>query len=273
MKWQALKAQVFLIKSSKLFNVKKEVRVFFTSLMFFTRLPCPKWVDHSPEYFRESARYLPLVGIIVGLIGAIVYSLSSLIFPKSISILLSMVSTIYVTGAFHEDGLSDMVDGFGAGWTKTDILKIMKDSHTGTYGVIALLSVLSLKFASLYQISPMLIPLAIVAAQSLSRFCALTLLFTHDYARDSIDSKVKSAASKISLSSLVVGAIFTTIPLLLFYNSKVFLTLIPVFTTLWYLGRMFKKRIGGQTGDCLGGIQQITEIIFYLSFILVWKYI
>src|SRR5271155_1493195 len=109
--------------------MKKEIKIFLTAVMFFTRIPCPSWVDHSPEYLRESARYLPLVGIIVGAIGAIVYIVSSVIFPHAIALLLSMLVTILVTGAFHEDGLADMCDGFGGGFTKESILRIMSDSR------------------------------------------------------------------------------------------------------------------------------------------------
>src|SRR5437868_4874930 len=102
--------------------MKREFRIFLTAVMFYTRLPCPKWVDHSSEYLGKSARYLPLIGIIIGGIGAVVYEISLLVFPSAIALLLSMIATIYITGALHEDGVSDVCDGFGAGWKKDDIL-------------------------------------------------------------------------------------------------------------------------------------------------------
>jgi len=253
--------------------MKKEFRIFLTTIMFFTRLHCPKWVDHSPEYLQKSSRYLPLIGIIVGIIGALVYLASSFVFPRSIAILMSMISTIYVTGAFHEDGLADMCDGFGGGFSKEAILRIMKDSRTGTFGVIGLLFVLALKFNALYQIPFMQLPLVLIAGHALSRFVTTTLLYTHDYAREEANSKVKQAAARMSARSLVVGAIFGIAPLILFFNPYIFLLLIPVFLTRWYLGKLFMKRIGGQTGDCAGATQQICEVVFYLSFIVLWKFI
>ena len=81
--------------------MKREIRIFFTALMFFTRIPCPKWSDHSPEYLTKSSRYFPLVGFIVGAIGALIYYLSAFVFPHSIAILLSMVATNLTTGPFH----------------------------------------------------------------------------------------------------------------------------------------------------------------------------
>jgi len=253
--------------------LKKEIRIFFTALMFFTRIPCPKWVDHSPEYLSKSSRYFSFVGIIVGGIGALVYYGCSFIFPHPLAILLSMISTILATGAFHEDGLADMCDGFGGGWTKESILRIMKDSRIGTYGVVGLCSVLAIKFTCLYLIDVKLIPLVLISAHALSRFTASTLLYTLDYVRDDADSKSKPAAGRMSAFSLCVGAFWGIAPLALFLNYYIFILLIPLFIARWYLGYYFKKWIGGQTGDCGGATQQICEVIFYLGFIVLWKYI
>ena len=253
--------------------MKKEIRIFFAALMFFTRLPCPKWLDHSSEYLAKSSRYFPLVGIIVGSIGALVYYGSSIVFPLPLAILLSMISTIFATGAFHEDGLADMCDGFGGGWNKQDILRIMKDSRSGTYGVVGLCSTLAFKFTALYYIDSTLIPLVLIAGHSLSRFMASTLLYDLDYVREDDQSKAKPAAGRMSASSLFVGLLFGISPLVLFFNYYIFLLLIPVFMIRWYLGRFFIKWIGGQTGDCAGATQQICEVVFYLSFIALWKYI
>lgn len=254
--------------------MKKEIRIFLTAVMFFTRIPCPSWVDHSSEYLSKSTRYLPLIGIIVGAIGALVYIVSSFILPRTIALLLSMIAAIYITGAFHEDGLSDMCDGFGGGWSKEDILRIMKDSRIGTFGVIGLLSVLALKFAALYQIPSMQIPLVLISGNAFSRFVATTLLYTHKYVREDADSKAKLAATvQMSKKSLIIGGVFGIAPLFLFFNYYIFLLLIPVFLTRWYLGRLFMNKIGGQTGDCIGAAQQICEVVFYLSFLVLWKFI
>ncbi|HWY97589.1 MAG TPA: adenosylcobinamide-GDP ribazoletransferase, partial [Bacteroidia bacterium] len=156
--------------------MKKEIRIFFTALMFFTRIPCPKWVDHSEEYLNKSSKYFPLMGWIVGGFSALIYFGGTYIFPVSIAILLSMVASIWITGAFHEDGLADVCDGFGGGWTKEKILLIMKDSRVGAFGVIGLVMVLLIKYVSLSSIPSMgklFVPFIIVSAHSLSRFFAV----------------------------------------------------------------------------------------------------
>jgi len=253
--------------------LKKEIRIFFTALMFYTRIPCPKWVDHSQEYLTRSLRYFSLVGIIVGGIGALVYYGCSFIFPHPLALLLSMIATIVATGAFHEDGLADMCDGFGGGWTKESILRIMKDSRVGTFGVVGLCSVLAIKFVCLYYIDSKLIPLVLISAHALSRFAASTLSYTLDYVRDDADSKAKPATGRMSTLSLYVGAVFGIAPSVLFLNCYVFALLVPVFMARWYLGHYFKKWIGGRTGDCSGATQQICEVIFYLSLLVLWKFI
>lgn len=253
--------------------MKKELTIFFTALMFFTRIPCPKWVDHSPDYLTKSSRYFPLVGWIVGSIGALVYLAASFLFPVAIAILLSMISTILTTGAFHEDGLGDMCDGFGGGWTKEKILLIMKDSRTGTYGIVGLIAVLGLKFTTLLYMDPGQIPIALITGHALSRFAASTLLYTLDYVRDEDQSKAKPAAQKMSGTSLFIAGVFGIAPLFLFFDPFVFLALIPVAAMRWYLIRLFKKWIGGQTGDCSGATQQLCEVVFYLSLVARWKFI
>ncbi len=253
--------------------MKKEIHIFFTALMFFTRIPCPKWVNHDPEYLKLSSKYFPLVGIIVGGIGALVFYGASFVFSTEISLLLSMFATIYTTGAFHEDGFADVCDGFGGGWTKDKILLIMKDSRLGTYGTIGLLLILSIKFAALRETEVYYIPLIIISGHSLSRFIATTLIFTHPYVRDTEDSKAKPAAKSMSLQMVLISGLFGIAPLLFFKNPMIFLTLIPMYLSKMFLGAKFKKWIGGQTGDCAGAVQQLSEMLFYLTFIVLWKYI
>lgn len=253
--------------------MKKEIHIFFTALMFFTRIPCPKWVDHDPLYLQKSSRYFPLVGILVGSIGAVIFYGFSFIFSVEIALLLSMFSTIYATGAFHEDGFADVCDGFGGGWTKDKILLIMKDSRLGTYGTVGVLLILAIKFAVLREIDVTYIPLVIISGHSLSRFIATTLLYTHEYVRDTDDSKAKPAAKKMSASMLLISGVFGIVPLIFFFNSFIYVVLIPMYISKAFLATKFKKWIGGQTGDCAGAVQQLSEVTFYLSLIALWKYI
>lgn len=251
----------------------REIRIFFTALMFYTRIPCPKWVDHDPIYMKESARYFSLIGWIVGGIGAGVFWVANLLYSVEISLVLSIASTIRITGAFHEDGLADVGDGFGGGWTKEKIILIMKDSRLGTFGVLSLVLVLLLKFSSLKSIPTEWIPLALIAGNVLSRVVATRMLIRGNYVSNNPDNKSENAAKKLSLTSFSINLVIG-LSVFLFFNHWLFLLiLIPLFICEELMYRFYNKWIGGYNGDCAGAVQQITEVLFYLGLIALWKFI
>ncbi|MTI31005.1 adenosylcobinamide-GDP ribazoletransferase [Xanthovirga aplysinae] len=253
--------------------MKRQSRLFFTALMFYTRIPGPFGYEYSEEESHKSIRFFPLIGWIVGGASALTFYAASLLLPPMISVPLAMISSIWLTGAFHEDGFADVCDGFGGGWTKERILEIMKDSRVGAYGVIGLVMLLLLKFGLLMTIPSQLLPFSLITAHSLSRLMATTFIFTHEYARNDESSKVKTLTSKPTLKDGVIAFLFGLIPLFLFESWQVFLLIIPLYVTKIFLARFFNKWIGGYTGDCLGATQQLCEVVFYLSLIILWKFI
>lgn len=245
--------------------LRNELEYFFGAIRFFTRLPVPRWVGHSSEALERSSRYFPLVGLIVGAIAALTFALAMLVWPKTLAVLAAMAITLYVTGAFHEDGWSDMVDGFGGGWEKTQILAIMKDSRIGSFGAVALVMMLLTKFCALVEIDAALIAFSLIAGHTLSRLCATLVMAALDYVRD--EGKAKPMATSIGPGSLAFAALTALLSLLpLLFVLPVRQTLAGLvlagLATLW-LARMFKKQIGGYTGDCLGATQQLSEAAFY----------
>jgi adenosylcobinamide-GDP ribazoletransferase len=243
--------------------LRRELEYFFGAVRFFTRLPVPAWVGHSAEMLNHSARYFTLLGLIVGLIGALVFALTSFFFPKTLAVLLAMAATILVTGAFHEDGWADMVDGFGGGWTRERTLEIMKDSRIGSYGAIALVLLLLAKFMALVELDMLLVAPALIAGHALSRLCATSVMHFLDYARD--EGKAKPLATRISLGELAVAGFFGLIALVLLPPLSVITgVLLAAAATAW-LTRKFHHRLGGYTGDCLGATQQLAEVAFYLG--------
>ena len=271
--------------------MKKEINIFLTALMFYTRIPCPRWVDHSAEYLNISTKYFPLVGWIVGAVSGLTFFLLNFVLPVSVSLALSMLAGIFITGGFHEDGLADTCDAFGGGWTKEKILAIMKDSRVGAFGVIGLVMTLLVKFIALLEIAALtpkfdlflmneevsqwlFMPSVLIAGNSLSRFAAATVIYTHQYVRSDGNSKAKPVAEgKAGFWALIVMAIFGMFPLVLLNTWWAFVLIIPVLLVRQYLAGYFKKWIGGYTGDCLGAVQQISEVVFYLMLIILWKLI
>jgi adenosylcobinamide-GDP ribazoletransferase len=256
----------------------QEVRIFFTALMFYTRIPCPSFTDHKEEYLNRATRYFPLIGFIVAVISLTAFAGASYLFSPEISVLLSMIVSVFTTGAFHEDGFADTCDGFGGGWTQEKILAIMKDSRVGTYGVIGLVLILSLKFYALLNISAktnlLTFGLLLISGHVLSRFSAIQIIRFMAYSREDAQSKVKPVAKGISTFDISIASIFTAIPLVCLASQHVIFlaALLPVLAATLYLIWYFNKWIGGYTGDCLGATQQVNEVVFYLSMLALWKY-
>jgi adenosylcobinamide-GDP ribazoletransferase len=256
--------------------------------MFLTRLPVPRFTDHSPEYLQQSSRYLPLVGWIVGGISALVFLVFNKYMSEDIALLASIIAGVLTTGAFHEDGFADVCDGFGGGWTKEKILLIMKDSRLGTFGVIGLISILSAKFLLLKEL-PKFTPdlqhpsiniflnyknflLLIIAAHAVSRLMPVFVIRFFDYATDPDTSKVKPQVSqRPSVGSLIIAMVCAGVPFI-FLNWYFLLAIVPVALVARQLAVYFRKWIGGYTGDCLGAIQQVGETAFYLSALIIWRY-
>jgi adenosylcobinamide-GDP ribazoletransferase len=253
--------------------MRKQIEIFFTALMFYTRIPCPKWVTHDAEYLNKATRYFPLMGWIVGGASAAVFLGADLLFNTPVAVLLSMIASVFITGAFHEDGFADVCDGFGGGWTKEKILDIMKDSRTGAYGVVGAVLILLLKYTSLLSINSQELFLVLIAAHSFSRLCTVLIIITSRYVRENDDAKAKPLAKTITFNEILPAVFFGLAPLALFLNLKIMLVLLLPLLGTFYLRWYFHKWIGGYTGDCLGATQQVTELLFYLSVIAVWKFI
>jgi adenosylcobinamide-GDP ribazoletransferase len=254
--------------------MKKEGRIFLTAVMFLTRLPVPRFVDHSAEYMRQAPRYFPAVGWIVGGIASLFYFLGSRYISTDIGILASMIAGVLVTGAFHEDGFADVCDGFGGGWKKEKILVIMKDSRIGAFGAIGLIALFGTKYLLLKEIavSPVFIA-GLIAAHSLSRLMPVLVMQTADYAGDPDTSKSGAMTSRrISTGSLVTAVVLGVAPFALL-PQRYLLVLVPALLATLLLYRYFRRWIGGYTGDCLGAIQQVTEIVIYLGIVVIWRYI
>lgn len=256
----------------------KEWRYFLLALGFFTRIPVPQFANFQEEYLNHSAKYFPLIGVIVGLCGAAAFMVSVIVLPQHIAVLISMATTIYLTGAFHEDGLADSTDGFGGGWQREQILTIMQDSRLGTYGAAALFFALFSKFQLLNVLSTNSIPLAMIAAHAISRLAAVWVMATLPYAKPA--GKAKPLATHISGRALwlanllgllpylgIIGLLLSRHPLML-VMKLVALTLVPMLLAwLWWRNKM-KHWLSGYTGDALGATQQITELCFYLGLVL-----
>ncbi len=245
--------------------ISTELKRFCAALMFFTRIPCPAWASHSDTQMGHAAKYFPLVGVLVGATASVVASLALRIYPQPVAILLSMVTTLLITGAIHEDGFADSCDGFGGGQTQEQILRIMQDSRIGTFGTVGLILLLALKFETLTLLAPEMLAIVLVAGHSISRLIAISFLHTHFYVRPEGTGKSHAIAQKMSTTDLALACVFGLLPLALFSLRQALFTLAVLLVARFLIGGYLTRRLGGYTGDCLGAAQQVSEILFYLT--------
>ena len=230
------------------------------AVQFLTTLPIHGNHVREDKDLGRSMMFYPIVGLFMGAITLAIYKLVSYFFLSSVSLVIATIASIVLTGGLHIDGFADMCDGFYAGQDKTGILTIMKDSHIGTMAVIGVFCLLLLKLsllASLLSRGKLMVAFLIVP--SISRWVMTVVAASYPYARaegGTAKPFVQNAGpTEISLSSVFILIIsyFLAGPAGILIS---FLTVgIALLIMIWV-----KRKIGGITGDVLGGMNEISEV-------------
>lgn len=254
-------------------NIFTPINYLFHALIFWTRIPVSKYVDFDKQILFRSRVLGPIVGLIIGGSGAIVFSIFQNHLGKDISILLAILITIILTGGLHEDGLADSIDAFGGGHSKKDTLNIMKDSRIGTFGSLALIFAFTITFVSLIQLPAFVIPSILIFAHVTSRLATLPLMLFLTYVRHDTDfEKIMQEKSKyIDIKGVILISIFTLTLSLWFFDFQGMWFLILTFLVSFLSGSYYKHHIGGMTGDCYGATIKITEIACYILAVFIYK--
>lgn len=250
---------------------RTEAAPFALALQFLTRLPVPFQVAFSPAAQAASPRWYAGVGVVVGLIAGIVYWAVSGVFAPLIAVLIATAAQLVVTGALHEDGFADACDGLGGTRPRARVLEIMRDSHIGTYGVLGLGMMLAGRVAALSSMPVVAVPFVMIAAHACSRACMLWVMASSDYVRDTgAATGVAGGLDQRAVVTCFATAALALVPLLFVVPvMAVLLGLAGLFAGYIVMRQRFESRLGGYTGDCLGAVQQCSELGFYLG-LLVW---
>lgn len=235
------------------------------AFIFFTRLPFWRLREIPATSFKHVVPYWPFVGWLTGGIMAGVLWLSAQILPFPVAVIIAICSRLLVTGALHEDGLADFLDGFGGGTNRERILVIMKDSHTGSYGMIGLILYFLLSWTLLISMPLILACLVIATGDAWTKFTSSQVINCLPYARKEEDSKAKIVYSRMSFKELLVVFICGILPLVLLLPMKYWMAgLLPIVTVI-LLCLLMKRKLNGYTGDCCGATFLISEISFYIG--------
>ena len=255
-------------------NLARELRLFLVAMQFYSRLPVPRsllgWMGWDPGWLAPATRYFPLVGVLVASLTAVVYAACGLVLPHGVALAVAMAAGLMLTGAFHEDGLADYCDAMGGHHDRERLLEIMKDSRIGTYGAAALVLMLLGRFETLAALDPSWVGASLVCAAAASRGCSVAVMATLPYLRDQGQAIAKPIAQGLKPADGAVAFAIALAPCLLAAlwtgERAVFLSGLgcAALATAW-LRRRIRIRLGGYTGDCLGAVQQISELAFLLG--------
>lgn len=233
-------------------------------LVFMTRLPLRLDDRTQNRSLADACALLPLVGVVVGLVGAAVLWLTQTVgLPPMAAAAIAVAATILLTGALHEDGLADVADGFGGGLEKARKLEIMHDSRVGSYGVIAiglslilritLIADIALRFESFWAISGMLVAMHVIARGLLPAVMATLPLARSDGLAAAAQRPGSQRAGAAAAICLLIAAVCLG-PIAGIVAFAV--ATIAVVMVAW----LARRQIGGYTGDVLGAAEQVAEI-------------
>ncbi|MER8916861.1 adenosylcobinamide-GDP ribazoletransferase [Mesorhizobium sp. M0761] len=231
-------------------------------LVFFTRLPLPVF-DLRGRSLADAIWAAPVAGLAVAVAGAVVYAAGVQVgLAPGPAAALALAATLLATGCLHEDGLSDVADGFGGGKTRDKRLEIMRDSRIGAYGAAALGLSMLIRWSALSQlVNPTGVLFALIAAHAASR--GLLGAFMH-LAPAARSDGLSAGAGTVSTQTAVLGAVLGAIPLLTLGLGGAFAALILLALVFSALRALCLNQIGGHTGDTIGALQQLGEITVLL---------
>ena len=200
-------------------NTSKWYQNLWAALIFFTRLPFWRVYQPPKESYRAVVEFWPLTGWLTGGVMAAILYFAPALFPYPLVVALAILARVLMTGALHEDGLADFCDGFGGGNDRDSILRIMKDSHIGTYGVLGLVLYFLLLFLALSNLPPTTAALTVLAADPFSKMLAGQVVQMMPYARTEADAKNRVVYRKVNVAGsigLAFQGLLPILPLLFF---------------------------------------------------------
>jgi adenosylcobinamide-GDP ribazoletransferase len=249
------------------------MRLFLVAVQFLTRLPV-RLKQFDPAWLNDCVRHFPLVGLLVGGVGAGVLVAASQVWPAWVAAVLALAATVAVTGGFHEDGLADTFDALGGVVSRDKALAIMKDSRIGSYGALALGLSLLLRAALLAVLAtrPMLGAVAaLLASHAFARAAAVGVMVSLPYGGDAEHAKAKPLALAVAPRNLGIGLLWCGLLAAVLAGLgvapvRLLLAVVAAACVAGLMRGWLRRRLGGYTGDGLGATEQLAEIAVLLAF-------
>lgn len=236
------------------------------ALQFLTIIPVKIKDIHKPR--PHSLIYFPIIGLLLGLILIVVSKLLTIFgFQQFIVNVILVILLIILTGGIHLDGLADTCDAFLSRKTKDEMLKIMQEPHIGVMGVLSIISILFLKIAFLSSVNLILKHTALLLMCILSRWSLVLAMFLFPYARK--EGKAKIFIQGITFKIFSLATIIGVILAVLIWQIKGIIIVLITGAIAYLIGKFINRKLNGITGDTLGAMNELIEVIVLFSICLI----
>jgi len=232
------------------------------AVTFLTRLPLPTTAALTAAILP----WFPVVGALIGLVGAAVYATASLVLAPLLAAALAIATTMLLTGALHEDGLADAADAWGGASDREEALRILRDPAHGTYGVLAIVLSVVLRVGALMALAPATAATVLPAVHATSRGLLVGLMWTTRPARD---DGMAAALSTTAVRALLAAAATAALGIGLLGTAFIPAAVVAI-AAGWLVRWLAVRRIGGLTGDVLGAAEQLVEVCLLVLFAAPW---
>ena len=247
-------------------RARHQYRACLVAVQFLTRLPTPR-VDLADEGERrallgQAPAYFPAVGALVGATTAGTILLAGRFWPAGVAVVIGLLGEAVLTGAFHEDAVADCCDAFGGGWTREDVLRILKDSRVGAFGALGLGLAVALRGGALAALPPDLFAAAVVASAALGRWAVLPAMWllppVPERASISRDIGQVIGPGRVLLGTLLAAP--GCLPLAWAGPGRLGLMVLGIMALTLIIVRYVRRRLRGMTGDCLGALCYAAQV-------------
>ncbi len=235
---------------------------FILAWEFLTIIPLAKNRDVRPKELARSMAYFPLVGLILGIILVISNIALLKMLPDSIVNAILIAELIMLTRGLHIDGFVDTIDGLAGGKTREDILNIMRDHRVGALGAVGVIMLIMIKYLSLNSVSPDSKNLVLIAMPVMSRWLQAPFTNMLPYARQ--NGMGKAFVEGVRGREAGIATIFAALVLIFLFKFNAVLIMVLMAIVTYIMGIYFKKILGGITGDVIGAVSEINEVMFLL---------
>jgi len=242
--------------------IRQACNRYFVAQTFMTRLPSPVKLHWSDAELARSTPWFTLVGVVVGLIAALAWWTGYHGWSPVMAAVFAVTASVLVTGAFHEDGLADSADGMGGAFEIEKKLAIMRDSRIGTYGSVALILTIMAKVGAISLLDPTTAISTLVGAHMLGRWTSVPLIKYNPYVRE--QGTGKPFAQSVTTQHVACSTMFVLLGSLICFTGNALIVIPVVLTAVWCAQYYLRRKLGGITGDALGAVNSLTELLVYL---------